>query len=337
MSAPLIIEPRAMLTHPLCLFAFQLGIFGATAFTKPDSAVRYAAITAMASITGYIHLTIDERMDNRFWKPPVEGGAVYFLLNAVERLLVSRWSYEAGGPEKYRKRIETNGSAAPKMEINGSVAPKMKINGSVAPKIETNGGVDHRIETNGGVAHRIKTNGSVAHKNSKQSTSSQSHKSRFRFFMELIFSLRGVAKPWQVKNIPRFSSTDPAYIPSRGYFLLRCLALVLPLFLFIDFCTAQSIPEAHLIAANKQPFLRRLSETSYGEVIFRMSLSIGFWLSGAAFWNMVYYTVAFVLVTLNVSKPSAWPSAFDWPTKAYSVRKFWGLETFHIRKNKSNG
>ena len=282
-----VINPSAKMMHPACLLLVELGIFGAAGFTKPNSTIRYSAISAMASIAGYIHLMIHDRMDNRLWKSPVEGAAVYFLLNAVERLLISRWSYEVGGPEQYRKKTESNGN--------------------------------------------------VGHKNTIQSNSSQSLESRFWFILEMVFSLRGVGKPWQVKNVPPFSSRDSTYIPSRRHFLLRCPVLVLPLFIFMDFCATQPLPEADLIAANKQPLFSRLDEISSGEMSFRITASLGFWLTGAAFWIMIYYTVAFVLVGLNVSKPSAWPSAFDWPTKAYSVRQFWGLESFQVHNNKHNG
>ncbi|KAL8823682.1 MAG: hypothetical protein Q9191_005640 [Dirinaria sp. TL-2023a] len=262
------------MTQPWGLLAIQIGIFGAAAFTKPTSSVRYVAIAVMAAIAYYFHSIVHKRMDNRLWKAFLSGLVVSLVLNAVERLLISRWSYEASGPEEYRERNEVNVSAMTK--------------------------------------------------NSPSQSLQRQAESRFWFVLDMVLSLRGVGKPWQVKNIPHFSSTHPSWVPSRTCFLFREVVVILFCYVIQDFATAQPPPEARLVAASKEPFLGRLGEISAEESVFRIACTIGYWIGGAVVLNLAYHTSAFVAVASGISKPAAWPSSFGWLTEAYSIRQFWG-------------
>ena len=170
-----------------------------------------------------------------------------------------------------------------------------------------------------------KTTGSVGAKKTIHPPLNTPAKSRFWFALDTVFSVRGVSKPWQVKNVPRFSSTDPSYVPSRRAFLLRKLALILLCFMIYDLLAAQPPPEERLVAASKQPFFRRFHDMTSEELGFRIACTLGFWISTAALLNLFTETFAFVVVFLGISKPAAWLPSFDSPTEAYSIRQFWGL------------
>lgn len=262
------------LTHPNGLQAIQMLLFGAAAFTKPTSSLRYAAIVGMALIAYDFHLTVHYRVENRMMKAIPAGTTVGTILGAVERLLVNRWYYEAGGPEAYQKRRQINGRAVSKK--TDEAVPK------------------------------------------------QPAKSRLRFTYDMLCSPRSVGKPWQVKNVPRFSSSDPSYVPSRRAFLLHVFALSVLCFLIFDILSSQPPPNARLVAATQQPFFGRISDVTLEELIFRVASSLGYWISAAAYLSLLTYICAFFAVASGLDKPVDWPSNFDSPTTAYSVRQFWG-------------
>jgi len=148
--------------------------------------------------------------------------------------------------------------------------------------------------------------------------------SRFWFAYDMLFSPRSVGKPWQVKNVPHFSSNDPSYVPSRAAFLLRTTTLAVLCLLIHDVSAAQPPPDARLIATSKDAFFSRLSDITSEELVFRIASTIGFWVNAVAYLCLFPYAFALLSVASGLGKPADWPSNFDWPTTAYSVRQFWG-------------
>ena len=269
------VQLSAVVTHPWGLIAIQNFLLAAASFSKPTSSVRHVAIVIMVLVGCYFHLIIHDRTENRFWRSVQSATTVHTVLIAFERLLLRRWSYEAGGPEEYLKKSETNGSVEAKKTIH--------------PPLNTPA------------------------------------RSRFWFALDAAFSFRGIGKPWQVKNVPRFSSTDPSYIPSRRAFLLRKLASISVSIMICDLLTAQPPPAERLVAASKQPFFRRVHDITSEELGFRIACVLGFWIGNAGFLILFSETFGFVAVASGISKPAAWLPCLDSPTEAYSVRQFWGL------------
>lgn len=276
MSTPsaIAITLLSALTHPYGLVAVQVSAFGAAAFTKPTSSLRYAALVVMVAAAYYFHLTVHDRMENRLLKTLPAGITMGSTLMAIEKLLIGKWSYEVGGPEAYRSRDN----------INSSVNSKK---------------TDHPLPK-------------------------EPAKSKLWFAYDMIFSPRSVGTPWQVKNVPPFSSSEPLYVPSRGAFLLRTFVLAMLCFLIHDISVAQPPPDARLVAASKDAFLSRLSDITSEELVFRVASTIGFWVNTAAYLNLYSYASALLSVASGLGKPADWPSSFDSPTTAYSVRQFWG-------------
>lgn len=271
----IVITVLSALTHPYGLLAVQLSAFGAAAFTKPTSSLRYAAIVVMVAAAYYFHLTVHDRMANKMTKTLPAGITMGCTLSAIEKLLIGKWSYEIGGPEADRK----------KNNINGSVNSKK---------------MDHP-------------------------SPKEPARSKFWFACDMLFSPRSVGKPWQVKNVPRFSSNDPSYVPSRGAFLLRISALAVLCFLVHDISAAQPPPDPRLIAANQEYFFSRLSDVTSEKLVFRIASTIGLWVNVAAYLSLFTYVCALLSVASGLGKPADWHPNFDSPTNAYSVRQFWGL------------
>ena len=84
--------------HPLMFLATQRAIALAAAFTDANSALRYPAVIALAVITWQFLSTCHQYMNNRAWKSIAGFISTQFLVLYTERLLLSRWSFRAGGP-----------------------------------------------------------------------------------------------------------------------------------------------------------------------------------------------------------------------------------------------
>ncbi|KAI9758079.1 MAG: hypothetical protein M4579_003210 [Chaenotheca gracillima] len=98
-------QARAAILHPYNLVLLQAGILGTTAvYTKPSSIIRYSAVVVIASLS-YTYISIcHDKIESIGWA--ALGGSLSFSLIpiAIDRLLLSRWNFDLGGPESYRSR-----------------------------------------------------------------------------------------------------------------------------------------------------------------------------------------------------------------------------------------
>ncbi|KAF2742532.1 hypothetical protein M011DRAFT_490496 [Sporormia fimetaria CBS 119925] len=136
----------------------------------------------------------------------------------------------------------------------------------------------------------------------------------------VIFSYRGIGTPRQAPNIPKFSSRNPNYVPSRSAFLLqRGLTSVL-FYCLLDFLghQPQSPPS---VFAHSKAFLFP-SEWDIGT---RISSTVMFWLFLRLNIGMVYNAFSFVAVATFFTTPGDWPPYFGSITNAYTLRKYWSL------------
>lgn len=173
----------------------------------------------------------------------------------------------------------------------------------------------HRHSSNGGP---VKSKDDVKAYRSKPATSS------FWFPLDPIFNTRGIRKPWQVKNVPTFSSKDPTYVPSRGRFLLRTLAFGALWLALHDFGVWQPFPMDHIITADKQGFFGRIREVTSEELLLRFVAVMFFWTRAMASLSLAVTYITFAAVALGIHEPRDWPPTFGSLNEAYSVRQFWG-------------
>lgn len=89
--------------HPALLYPLQLLVIFTASFTRPDSPVRYAAVFLSGLLTWAFHKTCH---NPRFFGNSVPKQFIGMLLTtyfflAIERLLIRRWFFDAGGPTNY--------------------------------------------------------------------------------------------------------------------------------------------------------------------------------------------------------------------------------------------
>lgn len=148
---------------------------------------------------------------------------------------------------------------------------------------------------------------------------------RGKFGLLVATSFRYSGTPYEVKNVPRFSSRDPSYIPSRFEFLRKKAAIALTCYLVLDLFGLFLDPAANaaIFSPEMIPFFARLDQVSSQEVIKRLVTTLGVGISIYCVQLGVQSIVAFLDVGLGISEVQHWRPLFGSPKEAYTVRRFW--------------
>lgn len=157
-------------------------------------------------------------------------------------------------------------------------------------------------------------------------TQTSSFSSRLRFGYWVSLQSRFPGTEWAVKNIPSFSKSNPAYVPSRSAFLLRntlkCLIFGFILRATNDLGNPQDNPT--LFSSARIPLLTRLGDVTMSEFETRILGVLGYWVVEYLFIDVLYSILACVTVALHITDVEAWPPVFGSVLDACSIRQFWG-------------
>lgn len=143
----------------------------------------------------------------------------------------------------------------------------------------------------------------------------------FRTAVGLLCNIRRVGTPWQVKNVP---SSISLRTQSRAGFVLRRAAVTLLAYLFVDLVVSMPPPEQDMVRAEKAS-LFSLGKLSAGDVIFRSSTVLGYWLTTGILNLFMNNFGAIVAVLLGLSSPADCPPLYGSFSEAYTIRRFWGV------------
>ena len=140
------------------------------------------------------------------------------------------------------------------------------------------------------------------------------------------YNYRRVRTPWQIKRLPGFSRRDPAYIPSRANFLLRCAAKVAVCAAFIPIFTIDL----------QYPGLKEQLAILWGDdsgqlgiplaprLLVQSNFMLMFGILTRAVIVGVYSSLALVCVALDVTEPALWPPISGSLMDAWSIQRLWG-------------
>lgn len=134
----------------------------------------------------------------------------------------------------------------------------------------------------------------------------------------LLWSVRRVRTPWQVKNVPVTLVNQ-----SRAGFVLKRVAVTLLAYLLVDAVVSMPPPEAVMVQANKAS-LFSVHQLDVGDLIFRSSTTAGYWLTTGILVLFMNNVGAIVAVSLGLSSPGDCPPLFGPFSEAYTIRRFWG-------------
>jgi hypothetical protein len=131
---------------------------------------------------------------------------------------------------------------------------------------------------------------------------------------DVVFNYRAINTPREPKNIPRWSKTDPEYVPSRAKFLLDRGVAVITSYLMIDFLNNLPPPDlTHFTDAKSGQFSGFGGQTAE-DVITRIVSTILFWFSLRLTIALIYNAFSLIPVALTIHTPKD--------------RKFWGYVKF---------
>ena len=136
----------------------------------------------------------------------------------------------------------------------------------------------------------------------------------------LLWNIRRVGTPWQVKNVPSSLSLQKQ---SRAGFILRRVAITLLAYLFVDAVVSMPPPEQHMVRADKAA-LFSLRNLSFDDIAFRSGTVVGYWLTTGILNLFMTNVGAVVAVLLGLSSPADCPPLYGSFSEAYTIRRFWG-------------
>lgn len=145
----------------------------------------------------------------------------------------------------------------------------------------------------------------------------------------LVFNLRGVNTPWQVKSVgtfPRFYASDSndGRI-ARHWYVVRQLLIIAWQYLFLDIIQTselQSTPEMN------EKLFSKGSEYMYPATpeqwAARISVGLIAWIGPARVnLDLWYRCLGLIFVTIGISNPEDWPPLFGNMLEAYTLRGWW--------------
>ena len=143
----------------------------------------------------------------------------------------------------------------------------------------------------------------------------------------IIFSYRAIGSQREAKNIPKFSYSDPNFVPARSSLLLQRGFAIIIGFLFVDFVTHQPSPRSELFPPHNASLFPAMSDFTVESITIRVFSTLFFWTTLHITISLIYNAVSFIGLATFLTSPADWPPYFGSAKEAYTLRRFWGYAT----------
>lgn len=147
---------------------------------------------------------------------------------------------------------------------------------------------------------------------------------RLNFGFQVATSFRYIGTPYQARNVPHFSASDPSYIPSRSNFLSRKAIIFLISFTILDLINLGADSPLNF-SPETIPLFSRVSHITGQQLLTRLITTLGYGIAVCTFQQFVHSIVALIDVGFGFSKVEFWRPLFGSPGEAYTLRRFWGF------------
>lgn len=281
------------LLHPFTFLVVQKSIIIVLlAFSPSGSIFRPLLFPILLTCNYYLLPSYTLYITRSAWIGFLSGEVLTGPLDYLEKVLLSRWSFEYNGPSaEATTRNETE-----------------KGEGDVV--------VGKRLTQAHGTA------------SSTPSRTKRDTWKRIKFGTWVAISNRYIASPYQARNTPPYSASYPAYIPSRRAFLRRRGFVFLGCYLITDLLLLANRPALNpiLYAQENVSFFPRLlaRDIPASQILTRISTTLGFWFGAYIIIQGYYSATAFIAVVSGLSTPADRRPTFGSPGDAYTIRRFWG-------------
>ncbi|OGM40168.1 hypothetical protein ABOM_011676 [Aspergillus bombycis] len=178
----------------------------------------------------------------------------------------------------------------------------------------------------------------IRHHKSSVTKECSSWRGKLKFGLSSTFTARFCGTAHEVRHVPRFSNSDPNYVPSRTQFIRSTALAVLLCYLILDAMDAGADPAMvrEYFSEQNIPLFRRFHDVSGDELLMRASGGIGVMICLMCSQGGFYNLFALIGNVLGLSAPKDWPPFYGSPLEAYSLRRFWSRFWHQINTHKFN-
>lgn len=157
-------------------------------------------------------------------------------------------------------------------------------------------------------------------------TSEDTFGSRYAFGQEVTGTIRGLGTPFEIKNIPPFSMSNPQYVPSPKAFVARKLFIMIVCYYLHEYVLVelQFSLNHDFLHPSHVPFFSRLSRTLLDDVCTRLLVCVITWLKNYCVLQLIFNIPSVISVCLNPSSVHEWRPFLGSVTDCYTIRGFWG-------------
>lgn len=271
--------------HPLFLLAIEiLSIALVTGFTPSSSPFRIVVLVPLCLSVWRAIPTCTDHIPRNPWAAFVAGYLATFLLHYTSTAVLSRWSFDNQGPNPINVALAERHTAKSGTIIDGKPGRQRSANDGLRATFWD----------------------------------------RLKFGFQVATSFRHIGTPYQVKNVPPFSSSDPNYIPSRSNFLCRKGIILLISFTVLDLINLGADPPLDF-SPQTIPLFARMSHVTGQQLLTRLITTLGYGIAVCSFQQLAHSIVALIDVGFGFSKVEFWRPMFGSPWEAYTLRRFWGF------------
>ena len=278
--------------HPVTLLAVQNVMTIITiAYTQPYHPIRLAILLFILAYTYLLFPTFLHKLEHRALASILCGTIFANILSYVDRVLLSQWSFENGGPVS-PSDLQTK-QVSSRNKIIG-VAQDQAISPTQSESLSVN-------TFNGTLWQRL----------------------QYGYFISSAARLIGT--PHQVKNVPAYWTSDPSRTPSPVEFLLRKLLIFCVCYFVLDVATSSADPVHNRVLYDvaKIPLFSRWAAVDSEELIRKTVGGVGYWTASYCTIQCYMGMWAFMCVACG-DEPQYWRPNFGSLTEGCTLRGFWG-------------
>ena len=150
--------------------------------------------------------------------------------------------------------------------------------------------------------------------------------SRLCWALEVTTNQRWTRTPWEIKNIPPFSTREPNYTPSRSKFVIQRLLIATVTYMTVNILSSNHADPAVkqvMFSVRQEKVFSRLSEISGEEIIKRVIVTSTIWITIYCIVTTIYNVISVLAVATGIYESADWRPLFGKLGQLTTVRGFW--------------